>query len=114
MLFTHSPGNVTQAIGLLADFECENPYAVTTLTWLVNGLPVTDANLTIRSRCIRGNDGQSSCRMTIPATESFNNSQIQCSGFTLSGNVKSQPGTLLVQGKHKFTVPKGDHDSTGC
>ncbi len=90
--FTTEPESVVQAEGLLAEFECLSPDAISH-AWSVNGTP--SKSLTSEIRVAEGSEDGPSV-LTIPASSPFNNSVIQCTAVSLSGGVLSRIATLIV------------------
>ncbi len=92
--FTIEPESVVQAEGLLAEFKCLSPEAISHL-WLVNGIAST--SLTSDIRVVEGSEGCPSV-LTIPSISQFNNSVLQCGAIVsvVSGRVFSRNATLKV------------------
>ncbi len=95
--FTIEPKSGVQAEGLLAEFECLSPGAISYIyAWFVNDLESTSSNFSVEIRVAGGTSGRPSV-LTIPASSQFNNSVIQCAAVSLSGaGVLSKNATLVV------------------
>ncbi|XP_064391453.1 uncharacterized protein LOC135339303 [Halichondria panicea] len=93
--FTIEPESVVQAEGLLAEFECLSPGALTH-PWFVNGIESTSPDFSSEIKVAGGTSGLPSV-LTIPASLQFNSSVVQCAAVSVTGGVLSRNATLKVE-----------------
>ena len=92
--FVESPSNITQPVGLVAEFRCQHQSLDAIITWLVNGSSASRfPNVTQNNN---GNVGT----LTIPSVSEYNGTEVVCRAFIFMSDgstvVEQTPPAILT------------------